>query len=59
MTFHDKKEAFLTRVIPYRGKKPFFLEIRSSELFILIAVCWSVFTVRRPSLNPLESITYP
>ncbi|ETI24772.1 hypothetical protein G647_04142 [Cladophialophora carrionii CBS 160.54] len=36
--------AALSRMMPLRGKKPAFLEFRSSKIFIVFAVCWSVFT---------------
>jgi hypothetical protein len=38
-------KTLLSRMIPLRGKKPAFLEFRSSKVFIVFAVCWSVFTV--------------
>jgi len=41
----DKVGASLNRFAPFRGGKPVLLVIRSSEAFILTAVCWSVFTV--------------
>ncbi|KIW30051.1 uncharacterized protein PV07_05830 [Cladophialophora immunda] len=34
----------LNRIIPLRGSRPAFLEFRSSKIFIVFAVCWSVFT---------------
>jgi hypothetical protein len=45
---HDE---LLNRIIPLRGKRPAFLEFRSSKAFILLAVCWSVFTVSKILLS--------
>jgi hypothetical protein len=41
----QKKDAFLDRLIPFRGKRPILLEYRSSKVFIVFAMCWAVFTV--------------
>ena len=49
-------DEFLNRIIPLRGKKPALLELRSSNLFILCAVCWSVFTVSTPSAVSLVTV---
>jgi hypothetical protein len=38
-------DRILQRLVRRRGQKPVFLEFRSSKVFILLAVCWSVFTV--------------
>ncbi|KIX09606.1 uncharacterized protein Z518_00686 [Rhinocladiella mackenziei CBS 650.93] len=37
-------DVLLCHIIPLRGQRPVFLEFRSSKVFILVAVCWSVFT---------------
>ncbi|KAL2406957.1 putative MFS-type transporter C18.02 [Exophiala dermatitidis] len=39
-----QRDALLDRIIPFRGQRPICLEFRSSKVFILFAVCWSVFT---------------
>ncbi|EXJ93942.1 hypothetical protein A1O1_02335 [Capronia coronata CBS 617.96] len=44
MDVWKKQEAILDRIIPLRGRRPVLLEYRSSKVFILFAVCWSVFT---------------
>lgn len=51
MAIWKGQDRVLKRIIPLRGKKPVFLEFRSSKLFILFTVCWSVFTVSS-SLDP-------
>ncbi|KEF54529.1 uncharacterized protein A1O9_09696 [Exophiala aquamarina CBS 119918] len=40
----DDKGTSLSRFVPFTSGKPVFLGVRSSEAFILTAVCWSVFT---------------
>ncbi|EXJ92143.1 hypothetical protein A1O3_00693 [Capronia epimyces CBS 606.96] len=44
MDLWRRQQAWFDRMIPLRGKRPVFLEFRSSKGFILFAVCWSVFT---------------
>lgn len=51
MGLRQTKDAILNPISRARGKRPAFLEFRSSKLFILFAVCWSIFTVSL-SLSP-------
>ncbi|EXJ76162.1 uncharacterized protein A1O5_00670 [Cladophialophora psammophila CBS 110553] len=44
MGLNNNIHAILERIIPLRGRRPAFLEFRSSKVFIVFAVCWSVFT---------------
>ncbi|KIV92149.1 hypothetical protein PV10_06610 [Exophiala mesophila] len=44
MGLWTERHAVLDKLIPMRGRKPLYIHIRSSEAFLLITICWSVFT---------------